>query len=77
MNRESYIPLYMDYIGSGGVISPMHTESCRRYLQEKTGIDVEPEDVLWLFYHIKKGGDYHAKGNRKCSVKNNTGDGKK
>lgn len=29
------------------------TESCRRYLQDKSGNKVEPEDVLWLFYNTK------------------------
>lgn len=54
MEREDLIPLYKDYVKNGGVISPMNTESCRRYLQEKSNSKVEPEDVLWLFYHTKK-----------------------
>ena len=44
-------PIYEEYKNNGGVISPMNTESCRRYLQEKSGRIVEPVDVLWLFYH--------------------------
>lgn len=51
--REDWKLLYIEYIKNGGVISPMNTESCRKYLQEKLNIKVEPEDVLWLFYHTK------------------------
>lgn len=53
MDRQSIIPMYINYINNGGVISPMNTEPCRRYLQEKLGENVNPEDVLWLFYHTK------------------------
>lgn len=35
-------------------ISPMNTESCRKYLQEKLGRAVEPEEILFLFYHEKE-----------------------
>lgn len=49
--REKLKPLFAEYINNGGVFSPMNTESCRRYLEEKLGEIVEPEDVLWLFYH--------------------------
>ncbi len=51
--REYWKPVYLEYVKSGGVISPMNTESCRRYIQEKLNTKVEPEDVLWLFYHTK------------------------
>ena len=53
MNREDMIPMYMNYINEGGVISPMNTESCRSYLQENLGEYISHEDVLWLFYHTK------------------------
>ncbi len=53
IDREKLKPLYRDYKKNGGVISPMNTESCRRYLQEKMGEEVESEDVLWLFYHTR------------------------
>lgn len=53
MDKQSIIPMYMDYVNNGGIISPMNTEPCRRYLQEKLGETVEHEDVLWLFYHTK------------------------
>lgn len=53
IDREKYIPLYKEYVENGGVISPMNTEPCRRYLKEKTGEKVESEDVLWLYYHAK------------------------
>lgn len=53
MDRETIISLYRDYINDGGTISPMNTESCRKYLQEKLGKEVFPEDVLWLIYHVK------------------------
>jgi len=43
--------LYKEYVENGGVISPMNTETYRRYLQNKTGMNVEPEDVLRLFYN--------------------------
>ena len=51
IDREKLKPIYKEYKNNGGIISPMNTESCRRYLQEKSGRIVEPEDVLWLFYH--------------------------
>ena len=35
-------------------ISPMNTESCRKYLQEKLGRAVESEEILFLFYHEKE-----------------------
>lgn len=53
MDREKLIPLYIDYVNNGGVISPMNTESCRKYLQEKLKEAISHEDVLWLFYHTK------------------------
>lgn len=53
MDRQSIIPIYMDYVNNGGIISPMNTESCRRYLEKKLGETVEHEDVLWMFYHAK------------------------
>ena len=53
MDRESMIPIYKEYVKNNGIISPMNTETCRKYLQEKSGEDVSPEDVLWLFYHTK------------------------
>lgn len=52
-DRENLIQLYNEYKNNGGIITPMNTESCRRYLQDKSGNKVEPEDVLWLFYHTK------------------------
>ena len=51
-DRKKLISLYIEYTDNGGEITPMNTESCRRYLQEKTGEKIEPEDVLWLFYHV-------------------------
>lgn len=54
MDREGIMSLYMDYVNNGGVISPMNTEKCRKYLQEKSGVKVSHEDVLWLFYHVKE-----------------------
>lgn len=54
MDREGIMSLYMDYVNNGGVISPMNTEKCRKYLQEKSGVKVSNEDVLWLFYHVKE-----------------------
>lgn len=53
-NREKMLPFYAEYVINGGVVSPMNTESCRRYLQQRLGDEVEPEDVLWLFYHYVK-----------------------
>lgn len=53
-NREKMLPFYAEYVINGGVVSPMNTESCRRYLQQRLGDEVEPEDVLWLFYHYAK-----------------------
>lgn len=52
-NREELMPFYKEYVENGGVITPMNTESCRKYLQDKVGNRVEPEDVLWLFYDSK------------------------
>ena len=54
MDREGIMSLYMDYVNNGGVISPMNTEKCRKYLQEKSGVKVSHEDVLLLFYHVKE-----------------------
>ena len=51
--RENLIPFYNKYKNDGGIVSPMNTESCRRYLQEKAGCRVEHEDVLWLIYHVE------------------------
>lgn len=45
------IEFYKEYIQAGRKVTSMNTESCRSYLQEKSGRMVEPEDVLWLFYH--------------------------
>lgn len=53
IDRENLIPIFKEYKENGGIISPMNTESCRKYLQEKIGKTVESEDVLWLFYHTK------------------------
>ena len=44
--REKLKPIYREYKNNGGIISPMNTETCRRYLQEKSGVTVETEDVL-------------------------------
>ena len=35
--RENLIPLFKN---NGGVVSPMNTESCRRFLQEKANCKV-------------------------------------
>lgn len=51
-NKESLIPLFKEYKNNGGIVSPINTESCRRYLQEMIGYKIEPEDVLWLIYHV-------------------------
>lgn len=51
-DRESLIPLFKEYKNNGGIVSPMNTESCRRYLQKNVGCKIEPEDVLWLIYHV-------------------------
>lgn len=53
ISREKLIPFYKEYKNNGGIITPMNTESCRKYLEDKSGNKVEPEDVLWLFYHTK------------------------
>ena len=53
IDREKLKPIYKEYKNNGGIISPMNTESCRKYLQEKIGAEVEPEDVLWPFYHTR------------------------
>ena len=50
-NRENLMPLFKKYKNNGGMVSPMNTESCRRYLQEKANCKVESEDVLWLIYN--------------------------
>lgn len=50
--RENLIPLFKKFKDNGGVVSPMNTESCRRYLEERSNRSVEPEDVLWVFYHV-------------------------
>ena len=55
MYRENFIKEYLEYINFGGIVSPMNTESCRKYIQKKTGEIVTHEDVLWLFYNVKKG----------------------
>lgn len=54
--RENWKPAYLEYIKNGGIISPMNTETCRKYLQEKVSENVKPEDVLWLFYHTQQEG---------------------
>lgn len=51
--RKDWKSAYIEYVKSGGVISPMNTELCRKYLQNKLSKKVEAEDVLWLFYHTK------------------------
>ena len=51
--REYWKVAYLDNVRNGGVISPMNTEPCRIYLQNSLNEKVEPEDVLWLFYHTK------------------------
>lgn len=51
--RKELMPLFFDYINKGQIFSPMNTEPCRKYLEEKYGKRVEAEDVLWLFYHSK------------------------
>ena len=42
-DRESLIPLFKEYKNNGGIVSPMNTESCKRYLQKKVGCKIEPE----------------------------------
>lgn len=49
-DRNRLKSLYNEYVENGGVISPMNTETCRRYLQNMINVDVQPEDVLRLFY---------------------------
>lgn len=51
-DREKLIPAFKEYKNNNGIVSPMNTETCRRYLQEKVGHKIEPEDVLWLIYHV-------------------------
>lgn len=53
-NREKCCRFTQNNVINGGVVSPMNTESCRRYLQQRLGDEVEPEDVLWLFHHYVK-----------------------
>lgn len=52
--RENLIPLFKEYKENVGIASPMNTESCRKYLQEKTNRITVPEDVLWLIYHTSQ-----------------------
>ena len=52
-DRENMNSFYKEYINNGGIVSPMNTEPCRKYLQERLEYRVEHEDVLWLFYHVK------------------------
>lgn len=54
INRENLVPIFKEYKENGGIVSPMNTESCRKYLQEKIKLKVEPEDVLWLIYHTRE-----------------------
>lgn len=51
-DRKKLIPVFKEYKSNNGIVSPMNTETCRRYLQEKFGRKIEPEDVLWLIYHV-------------------------
>lgn len=51
--RENWKSDYLKYIEDGGIVSPMNTETCRKYLQDRLKTKIEPEDVLWLFYHTK------------------------
>lgn len=53
IGETEVVRLYKEYINNGGKVSPFNTEPCRKYLQEKVGEKIEPEDVLWLFYHTK------------------------
>ncbi|MGN0514407.1 MAG: hypothetical protein ACI4GD_09010 [Lachnospiraceae bacterium] len=50
--------LFLAYLefkkNKGHRISPMNTEPCRKYLQEKLGRTVQSEDILFLFYHEKE-----------------------
>lgn len=50
---DSIVKFYKEYKASGGKITPMNTETCRKYLEEKLGKYVRHEDVLWLFYNVK------------------------
>lgn len=58
--REEWKSVFIEYVKNGGAISPMNTEPCRKYLQEKLNTKIESEDILWLFYHVKRGA---VKGN--------------
>lgn len=53
MSRDDMKPIFTEYRNRGGEVSPMNTEPCKKYLQEKISEIVTQEDVLWLFYHIK------------------------
>ena len=51
--RENWKIVYTEYVESGGIVSPMNTESCRKYLENKLKTKVNSVDVLWLYYHTK------------------------
>lgn len=48
---ETYKNLFNEFVKNGGKVSPMNTESCRRYIENKLNKEVCPEDILWLIYH--------------------------
>ena len=49
---QEVINKFTEYLKSGKPISPMNTEPCLKYLEAELKEKIEPEDVLWLFYHI-------------------------
>lgn len=62
---EVLLPLYKEYTKEYRMailerrdnyvrkVSPMNTESCRRYLEDAINQKVSNEDVLWCFYNIR------------------------
>lgn len=53
-NEQIYLKIFLDFKSNGGIITPMNTESARKFLQDKINKDIEPEDILYLFYHEKE-----------------------
>lgn len=54
MSREDMKPFFVEYKKDGGVVSPMNTESCRKYIANRINEDISQEDVLWLYYNTKR-----------------------
>lgn len=44
--RENFKSIYNEYVDNGGIVSPMNTEPCRKYLEDKLNVKINPEDVL-------------------------------